>query len=155
MKCKPFVYCISTQWRPSICDFCLNSQLLFKDEGPDEMMKCDECQCVYFCQKSCQEKAWEEYHREECQFLRKFRNPNDVDEMVRMVARALIKLKKGTEFIYEELPNGEKVHFEDLVSHRQGLMADEGSYLAALVSPTEYIQLGSKVFSPLKDYNSK
>ena len=126
LKSKPFVYCISKQWRPGICDYCLNSPMFFETEGPKEMIPCFAgCQCVYFCQQSCQEKAWEEYHGQECQLLSRFTNPNEIDEGIRMAARTLIKLRNGSDEIYEKLPNGRKVYFNDLVSHRQSMTEND------------------------------
>ena len=137
ISCKPFVHTLEDRLRDSICDNCFNSKH-FKN-GPEELKRCSGCQYVHYCSKSCQVEAWKKFHKEECGFLKE---KPDALPIIRLAARIAIKLKKGGDNEFEELPDGRKIYFNDLVSNskdhlKRGL--DD-------VSVTTYPQFGT--FSP-------
>ena len=119
LKSKPYVHALLEKCN-SICDYCFNSPH-FKN-APEEMKRCSGCQYVHYCSKSCQIKSWKKFHKEECEFLKE---KPDAPGIIRMAARIAIKLKKG-DSEFEEMPDGRKISFKDLVSNSKDHLEREG-----------------------------
>ncbi|XP_035215396.1 N-lysine methyltransferase SMYD2-A-like [Stegodyphus dumicola] len=58
-----------------------------------DLIPCHGCKYVYYCSKTCKEKAWD-CHRKECYILKKFiDNPPSYCDLVLLVLRVIFKLK--------------------------------------------------------------
>ena len=90
MKCKPFSHVVKESYLSSVCDFCLK----LHDSSCNGLKKCSKCKMIYYCNISCQENSWNEYHKIECRYLRKI-SPSVPPEILRIVGRTLIRIKLG------------------------------------------------------------
>ena len=110
-----------------------------------EMKRCMSCKYVHYCSRSCQEKAWKTYHKEECVLLKTFHrnNPNNSypPDYIRHVARIIIKLKKNGKEEFVEMPNGQKRFFKDIPINYD-LVAKDPKFSSIFTSV--YIYMGSK-----------
>ena len=135
LRCQPFVYVTEFSIRSRVCDFCLE----FKSPSQEEnnLKKCSKCKLVYYCNSDCQKNSWEELHQKECKFLRKFKPPYFIQPLESIgegssfyyavyLTRIILKLKKvgGPEIIFDELPNGQRRYFKDLMSHKDSISND-------------------------------
>ena len=68
LRSQPFTYVLEAQFRTSVCDYCLQQ---CQDNETMKGKRCSACKIVYYCNTSCQKKAWFNHHREECICLRK------------------------------------------------------------------------------------
>ncbi|XP_043253965.1 histone-lysine N-methyltransferase ASHR1 [Colletes gigas] len=111
---KPFAYVLSSKYKTDRCDYCLKS---------GKLLKCSACQCVYYCNRSCQQSAWS-VHNTECANLKRV-SPKVVPDMARLIARIIIKLNQGggEEVGYYSETNYRK--FKDLMSHYSDIKKDE------------------------------
>ena len=71
LRSQPFTYVLEAQFRTSVCDYCLQQ---CQDNETMKGKRCSACKIVYYCNTSCQKKAWFNHHREECICLRKVSN---------------------------------------------------------------------------------
>ncbi len=117
LKCKPFAHVVGMQHKDSLCDFCM------RDAGQKTLKKCSGCKVVYYCQVSCQKKAWMTYHRQECSYLSKVA-PKIPTDTVRLMARIIFKLRQGGMRECAELPDGRQRYFEDLMTHQREIVRD-------------------------------
>ncbi|XP_015431558.1 PREDICTED: histone-lysine N-methyltransferase SMYD3 [Dufourea novaeangliae] len=111
---KPFAYVLSSKYSRDRCDHCLRS---------GKLSKCSACQCVYYCNRSCQQDAWS-IHKTECPKLKKVL-PKVVPDMARLMTRIIIKLKQGggEEMGYYSETSYRK--FKDLMSHYSDIKKDK------------------------------
>lgn len=81
-----------------------------------KLLKCSACQCVYYCNRSCQQGAWS-IHNTECANLKRV-SPKVVPDVARLMARIIIKLNQGggEEIGYYSDTNYRK--FKDLMSRK-------------------------------------
>ena len=85
---RPFVYVTEFSIRSRVCEFCLE----FKSDEENSLKKCSKCKMIYYCDISCQKESWISIHQQECQYLRKFRqNDNILTDTIRMIIRTIIK----------------------------------------------------------------
>lgn len=59
----------------------------------NKVLKCSNCNYVYYCNRTCQKEAWPS-HKNECAFLKKTL-PRIVPDAARILAKIIIKLKNG------------------------------------------------------------
>ena len=127
---EPFVHMIFPNFRKLVCDSCV------KKVSEIEVMKpCDECKMVYYCNKTCQSKAWTSHHKYECQHFRRIplrfdyitstetdHKENEKASYIILCLRVMLKLKYGEgEKQYYELPTGQKRFYSDLMCHVEKL----------------------------------
>ncbi|XP_076183551.1 SET and MYND domain containing, class 3 isoform X2 [Ptiloglossa arizonensis] len=114
LTAKPFAYVLRSVYRNERCDHCLQS---------GKLLKCSACQCVYYCNRSCQQGAWS-IHNTECANLKRV-SPKVVPDVARLMARIIIKLNQGggEEIGYYSDTNYRK--FKDLMSHYSDIKKDE------------------------------
>ncbi|XP_070171664.1 histone-lysine N-methyltransferase SMYD3 isoform X2 [Polyergus mexicanus] len=110
---KPFAFALNSKHRTTRCDNCLKS---------GKLLKCSACQYVYYCDRSCQKESWP-IHKVECTHLKKI-SPKIVPDAARLMARIVLKLKRGGagEVGYYTEKNFRK--FKDLMSHYPNLKKD-------------------------------
>lgn len=110
---KPFAYALNSKCRTARCDNCLKS---------GKLLKCSGCQYVHYCDRNCQRESWP-IHKAECAHLRKVL-PKIVPDAARLMARIILKLKKGgaNEVGYYTETNCRK--FKDLMSHYSDIKND-------------------------------
>ena len=117
MKSTAFAHILNKKAQSMFCDNCVSLASL---------KTCTGCHLVKYCSKECQAKGWEEFHKKECKFLRggvpETGNP-DIDQIIRLFARAVIKLGNDGNEVFDEMPapDGRKVYFKDLISHFENL----------------------------------
>ena len=113
MKSTAFAHILNKKAQSMFCDNCVSLASL---------KTCTGCHLVKYCSKECQAKGWEEFHKKECKFLRggvpETGNP-DVDQIIRLFARTVIKLGNDGNEVFDEMPapDGRKVFLKDLISH--------------------------------------
>ena len=115
LRSQPFSYVVDYDLRESICDFCLKEAKL-----PVKFKNCSACKCVYYCNSECQRNAWISHHKRECAYLKQAPPIVLKTEPLFLLVRIILKLQKGggnKEF--DELPDGKKRYFSDLVSHKK------------------------------------
>ncbi|XP_053988242.1 histone-lysine N-methyltransferase SMYD3-like isoform X1 [Hylaeus volcanicus] len=114
LTAKPFAYVLRSLYRNERCDHCLQS---------GKLLKCSACQCVFYCNRSCQQSGWR-IHNTECANLKRI-SPKVVPDVARLMARIIIKLNqgKGEEMGYYSETNYRK--FKDLMSHYSDIKKDE------------------------------
>ncbi|XP_036143557.1 histone-lysine N-methyltransferase SMYD3 [Monomorium pharaonis] len=110
---KPFVYVVISEHRTVRCDNCLKSE---------KLLKCSGCQYVYYCDRNCQKKLWP-IHKAECAHLKNISQVLPDIDMIRLMARTIIKLNQGGA---DEIGhyNKKNVKFKDLMSHYSDIKAD-------------------------------
>ncbi|XP_036143556.1 histone-lysine N-methyltransferase SMYD3 [Monomorium pharaonis] len=108
---KPFVFLLYSEHRTTRCDNCLKS---------GKLSRCSGCQYVYYCDRNCQKESWP-IHKIECACLKK---AIIVVDMVRLLARVIIKLNQGgaDEKSYYTEKNFRK--FKDLMSNYSDIKID-------------------------------
>ncbi|XP_075155456.1 SET and MYND domain containing, class 3 isoform X1 [Haematobia irritans] len=110
---KPFVYALRSQYRKERCDNCLTST---------KVMKCSNCNYVYYCNRACQMEAWP-LHKFECTFLKRI-FPKTVPDAARMLCRIIIKLNNGGDMEKGYYTSTCFRKFRDLMSHYQEIKHD-------------------------------
>eukprot|EP01066_Platyproteum_vivax_P015674 Platyproteum_vivax@DN6897_c0_g1_i1.p1 len=83
---KPFIY-VPLNLK-TCCVYCLSGGAL---------QVCSYCQCVSFCSKECQKRAWNDFHKNECHILTSNMNP-DVILILRLVNLKLMNRLHRTPF---------------------------------------------------------
>jgi len=124
LRCAPFSYTVRAAILPHVCDFCL--QTTYENPGNSfNLKKCTGCKKLYYCGKNCFKKAWKSYHSKECGFL-KDTSLEDLEELdfERMVVRTILRVQNDGNQVFDELPNGKKRYFKDLVSHKEDIEND-------------------------------
>ena len=83
------------------------------------------CKKIYYCSKNCLKQGWKSHHSKECEFLKQVSEDDLQDlDFERMVVRTIIRLQNHGHEIYDELPNGRRRYFKDLMSHKTELAKD-------------------------------
>lgn len=109
----PFVHVLKSKYRTERCDYCFT---------PGKMLKCSNCQYVYYCNQICQKDAWP-MHKIECGYLKKI-VPRIVPDAARILSRIILKLKNGGDLIKGYYTETNYRKFRDLMSHYAELKAD-------------------------------
>ncbi|KAG5312167.1 SMYD3 methyltransferase, partial [Acromyrmex insinuator] len=110
---KPFAYVVRSVVRDERCDHCLRS---------GKLLKCSNCQYVYYCDRNCQKESWP-IHKAECTCLKKV-SPKVLPDAARLMARIILKLNQGgaEEVGYYTEKNFRR--FKDLMSHYSDIKVD-------------------------------
>ena len=83
------------------------------------------CKKIYYCSKNCLKQGWKSHHSKECEFLKQVSEDDLQDlDFERMVVRTIIRLQNHGHEIYDELPNGRRRYFKDLMSHKDDIEND-------------------------------
>jgi len=124
LRCTPFSYTVRGDILPNVCDFCL--QTTFENAGSSfNVKKCTGCKKLYYCGKNCLKKAWKSYHSKECGFLKDVSEEDLEDlDMERMIVRTILRLQNDGKEVFDELPNGKRRYFKDLMSHKEDIEND-------------------------------
>ncbi|XP_050663854.1 N-lysine methyltransferase SMYD2-A isoform X1 [Leptidea sinapis] len=110
----PFVYVLSSKECGTRCDNCLKKC---------KVLKCSECQFVYYCDKSCQRDAWTD-HKWECANLKRVA-PKIIPDGARMLAKIINKLSRGNGNSFKSYySNSSYRMWKDLMSHYTDLKKD-------------------------------
>ncbi|KAI9373594.1 hypothetical protein BJX61DRAFT_541554 [Aspergillus egyptiacus] len=76
---NPLVACVEDEKQEEVCDYCLldttsavlpTGRFRMPSDTVTEHQRCSGCRVCYYCSTVCQRKAWEEYHRGECELLK-------------------------------------------------------------------------------------
>jgi len=121
LKSECYAHVISPEARSNVCDNCLTSVNIFDHLPPVTLYRCSKCKLSYYCDVTCQRKAWPE-HRRECKYL-KNNQPKVPPNIVRLILRACFKQNEQPD-IKECLPNGSSRSFTDLMMHKQEISKD-------------------------------
>ena len=117
LRCEPFSYVVYTEFRSTVCDFCL------KAKTSHSLKKCSACKIVYYCDSTCQKNAWKSHHQDECQYLKTI--PNELlSNQVWQILRIILKLQRENTQNWVVMPNGEKRYFDDLMDHYDDILLD-------------------------------
>lgn len=111
---KPFAFVVKSEQKNDRCDNCLRS---------GKLLKCSACQYVYYCDRHCQREAWG-IHRFECPNLRRL-SLRTIPDAARLMARIIVKLKKGGADEQGYYSQTQYRKFKDLMSHYSDLKQDE------------------------------
>ncbi|XP_065157906.1 histone-lysine N-methyltransferase SMYD3-like isoform X1 [Atheta coriaria] len=106
LKEQPFVFVLSSKLHTQYCDNCFQK---------GQLLKCSNCQFVYYCGKGCQREAWS-IHKPECVSLRRVA-PRVIPDAARLLARLIRKLRKGGDLVKSYYTEGNFRMFKDLMSH--------------------------------------
>uniref|UniRef100_A0A1A9WZC6 MYND-type domain-containing protein n=1 Tax=Glossina brevipalpis TaxID=37001 RepID=A0A1A9WZC6_9MUSC len=110
---KPFAYVLKSKYRKERCDNCLNQ---------GKVMKCSNCNYVYYCNRACQMQAWP-LHKIECPMLKRI-FPRIVPDAARMLCRLIIKLENGGDLVRSYYTTTCYRKFRDLMSHYHEIKHD-------------------------------
>jgi len=102
----------------NVCDSCLSSPNIFDHLPPVSLYRCSKCKLSYYCNITCQSKAWPE-HSKECKYLKNIQ-PRVPPAIVRLILRTCLKHKKQPD-LSENLPDGSVRSFQDLKMHKQDI----------------------------------
>lgn len=103
---KPFAFVLQARYRKERCDNCLQSC---------KVLKCANCQYVYYCSRDCQMQGWV-LHKIECPFLKRI-YPRTVPDAARMLCKLIIKLDKGGDIVRGYYTETCSRRFRDMMSH--------------------------------------
>ncbi|XP_055857396.1 histone-lysine N-methyltransferase SMYD3 [Episyrphus balteatus] len=110
---KPFVYVLHSKYRKERCDNCLVS---------GKVLKCSNCQYVYYCNRACQMQSWI-MHKSECNSLKKI-GSRIVPDAARILSKIIIKLDSGGDLTKSYYTETSFRRFKDLMSHYAELKND-------------------------------
>jgi len=116
IKSPCYSHVISPNSLTEVCDSCLASPNIFDHLPPVSLYRCSKCKLSYYCNISCQTRAWPQ-HSKECKYLKKIQ-PRVPPAIVRLILRTCLKHKKYPE-ISENLPDGSVRSLNDLEMHKQ------------------------------------
>ncbi|XP_017770088.1 PREDICTED: histone-lysine N-methyltransferase SMYD3 isoform X2 [Nicrophorus vespilloides] len=106
IKEEPFVYILSSKVHSQYCDNCFKK---------GKLLKCSNCQYVYYCGRDCQREAWS-VHKPECSNIKRTL-PRVLPDAARLLARLIRKLQKGGDLVKSYYSEGNFRMFKDLMSH--------------------------------------
>ncbi len=121
LRCDPFAHVVKMDKLAYVCDNCFEES--HDDEQP--FKKCTRCKVAHYCGVKCQKASWRDLHKEECEYLTRVR-PNMPTDTARLMARIVLRLRKGGGALAVEAPGGERRRFDDLQSHRREMVKDRG-----------------------------
>lgn len=107
LSCEPYAFVSTSELRGEICDDCLSPV--------DGIQRCSACKMVYYCNQTCQRKAWR-VHKLECKHLKKM-SPIMPNDTVRLLAALLLK-------------NDTAKWLGDLVRHSEKIRDEKGDVFA-------------------------
>eukprot|EP00090_Calanus_glacialis_P028644 TRINITY_DN45983_c0_g1_i1.p1 TRINITY_DN45983_c0_g1~~TRINITY_DN45983_c0_g1_i1.p1 ORF type:complete len:452 (-),score=114.09 TRINITY_DN45983_c0_g1_i1:81-1355(-) len=113
-----YSHIISPSSLSNVCDGCLTSPNIFDNLPPVSLFRCSKCKLSYYCNITCQSKAWPD-HSKECKYLKNIQ-PRVPPAIVRLILRTCLKHKKQPDFS-ENLPDGSVRSFQDLKMHKQDI----------------------------------
>lgn len=79
--------------------------------------------CLFYCDKDCQKEDWKD-HKAECPNLVKLENAKADKDLVRLMARVIVKLNNPSKIKPEATFNNETRSFSDLMSHEEDILND-------------------------------
>lgn len=88
----------------------INNLLIFSTN----VLKCSNCQYVYYCNRDCQKKAWL-FHKIECPFLKQI-FPKVVPDAARIISRIILRLRNGGDLERGYYTESQYRKFNDLMS---------------------------------------
>ncbi|XP_017470648.1 PREDICTED: histone-lysine N-methyltransferase SMYD3 isoform X1 [Rhagoletis zephyria] len=103
---QPFVFVLQAKYRKERCDNCLQAC---------KVLKCANCQYVYYCGRDCQTQCWR-LHKIECPFLKRI-YPRIVPDAARMLCKLIIHLDKGGDLVRGYYTETCSRRFRDMMSH--------------------------------------
>ncbi|XP_036339293.1 histone-lysine N-methyltransferase SMYD3 isoform X3 [Rhagoletis pomonella] len=103
---QPFVFVLQAKYRKERCDNCLQAC---------KVLKCANCQYVYYCGRDCQMQCWR-LHKIECPFLKRI-YPRIVPDAARMLCKLIIHLDKGGDLVRGYYTETCSRRFRDMMSH--------------------------------------
>jgi hypothetical protein len=116
---RPLMLALETAKLSTHCYCCLDSPgdafRLNPENPPLKLMVCGGCKVVKFCNKKCQSRAWDGYHRLECKLFARL-HPRTLPTPVRAIVRLLKQHAAGL------LPDGEWEQMLSLESHYRDLL---------------------------------
>lgn len=110
---KPFVCVLKSSLLKERCNYCFKRLKLFR---------CSVCHYVHYCGRDCQKLAWTE-HKQECGKLKRIQ-PRIVPDAALLMARVILKLKKGGDQEKSFYTKTKFRKFKDLMSHYSDLKQD-------------------------------
>ena len=120
LSCEPYAFVSRSELYRKICDNCLSLG--------DSLQRCSACKMVYYCNQTCQKKAWGT-HKLECKYLKKM-SPIMPSDTVRLLALLLLK-------------NELAVWLRDLVSHSEKIRQEKGDVFAYMLEMLNKYLAGS------------
>ncbi|XP_014252180.1 histone-lysine N-methyltransferase SMYD3 [Cimex lectularius] len=112
---KPFVHVLSTNHRKDRCDNCYSGC---------ELLRCSGCEYVKYCDSTCQKNSWT-FHRNECLNLKKLPPNRELPNAARLLARIIMKLKRGGGHEKGFYSKNRFRMFKDLMSHYSDIKEDK------------------------------
>uniref|UniRef100_A0A0A9WRD9 SET and MYND domain-containing protein 3 n=1 Tax=Lygus hesperus TaxID=30085 RepID=A0A0A9WRD9_LYGHE len=112
---KPFVHALSSNLRHNRCDNCY---------AQFELFKCTACQYVKYCDRVCQKLGWPD-HKKECPALKSLPPNRELPNTARLLARIILKLKRGGGNEQGWYDKNKYRIFRDLMSHYADIKNDE------------------------------
>ncbi|XP_054728813.1 histone-lysine N-methyltransferase SMYD3 [Anastrepha obliqua] len=103
---QPFVFVLQAKYRKERCDNCLQAC---------KVLKCANCQYVYYCSRDCQMQSWS-LHKIECPFLKRI-YPRTVPDAARMLCKLSIHLNNGGDLVRGYYTETCSRRFRELMSH--------------------------------------
>lgn len=138
----PFAFALNDSKRGMNCDYCFRSteepvfdksSILTDASIRPKPKRCSQCQVLYFCNQECQRNAWQSFHKDECNRLKKC--PLQTASL--LIARLYIKLKNGGKYgrskITDEI-GGHQRSFDDLEQHDFNIRKDSDRMSMLLVA---------------------
>ncbi|KAL1131643.1 hypothetical protein AAG570_011256 [Ranatra chinensis] len=111
---KPFAHVLSSNFRFTRCDNCYSKT---------ELLKCSGCQYVRYCDRGCQKVGWTD-HKSECPLLRKLPHGRNIPNSARLIAKIIMKLKRGGDREMGLYAKNKYRVFRDLMSHYSDIKED-------------------------------
>ena len=118
LRSSCYSHVISPHSLADVCDSCLSSPNIFDNLPPVTLYRCSKCKLSYYCNITCQRKAWPE-HSKECKYLKKIQ-PKVPPAIVRLILRTCLKHREHPQ-ICENLPDGSVRSFKDLKMHKEDI----------------------------------
>ena len=136
---EPFSHVIGKKYRSQYCDWCVKEEAIGQ-----KLKKCSKCKEVYYCNRTCQRKAYATYHKSECGKLKNipsdiFPSLADVSARLRdtiiFMGRTIKKVQNGGDKMIAKLPDGTKRSFADLMSHEEEIQNVHANLTATFKTP--------------------
>jgi len=116
LRSPAYVHVISSEQQSSVCDGCLATPNVLDNVHPSQLQKCSRCRQSYYCDVSCQKRAWPQ-HKQECKYLKKIQ-PRVPPSIVKLILRMAFKHRTHPDY-KETLPDGSSRGLTDLKMHAE------------------------------------
>lgn len=111
---KPFIQVLSSDLKAIRCDHCYSD---------GDLLRCSGCAYVRYCDASCQKAEWPN-HKTECTRLRKLPSNRELPNAARLMAKIIMKLKRGGDAEKGFFGKTKFRMFKDLMSHYSDMKND-------------------------------